>query len=375
MLNNDEHQLLARIRAFAQDQVAPAAAAWGQGQAPTDSIQAAAAELGMAQLRVPVAHGGLGHSFALQAAACEVLAGADFGFAMSWINSHNVALKIAQSDNTDLQSEVLPDLLAGRVGACTALTEPASGSDFGGITTCATLSDQGDWVLNGEKTWIINARWARWCIVYAQTGECGDRHGIAAFVVDLHAPGVRPYALDSAAAQTSMGTGGFHLQAVRVPAHRVLIAPGLAFKSILNELNAARTYVAAMAVGMLEAAWQCTNATGHQRHSFGQPLRNHQAWRFALARASVALAGARALVQQAIDAVERQQDAALLSAQAKVLATDVCREQVAALMHLMGAEGLRPQHPFVRHLAAAQIASLTDGADEMLLERIAQLTR
>ena len=374
MLNDAELALLHDIRAFAQTEVAPAAAAWSQGQDPSPALQAQAAALGLSALRVPTAVGGLGHGFALQAAACEALAGADFGFAMAWINTHNVALKVAQCGNATLQAQLLPDLLAGRVSACTALTEPASGSDFGAITTRATR-DGDDWVLSGEKAWIINARHARWCIVYAQTAELGDRCGIAAFVVDLHSPGVSAHALHSAAAQTSMGTGGFRLQTVRVPAHQLLVAPGQAFKSILGELNAARAYVAAMAVGMLEAAWQCANAYGQQRHSFGQPLREHQAWRFTLARANVALAGARALLQQAVVAVDQDQDAALLSAQAKVLATDTCREQVSALMHLMGAEGLRPEHPFVRHLAAAQIASLTDGSDEMLLERIAHLTR
>jgi alkylation response protein AidB-like acyl-CoA dehydrogenase len=69
------------------------------------------------------------------------------------------------------------------------------------------------------------------------------------------------------------------------------------------------------------------------------------------------------------------EDAQLLAAQAKVFTVQTCRHHLPKLLHAMGAEGLAPAHPVARHVAGAQMAGLTDGSDEMLLERIAHLSR
>lgn len=365
---------LQQLGRFNHDVLNPALTRWRPEHGPLpQTLAPALAGFGFMGMRAAVADGGMGAGFSLQAAACEMLAEVDFGVAMSCINTHNVVAKLSAHATPSIKSRLLPPLLQGRASACTALTEPACGSDFAAITTQAQR--RGDsWRLNGEKRWIINAAHASGSIVYAQTGSPGDRHGIAAFWVDLDAAGAQRYALDDCAAPKHMGTGGFRLRNVDVPDSQLLVAPGLAFKSIMQELNAARTYVAAMAVGMLSAACESARQYGIQRQSFGAPLAQHQAWRFAFAHSQVALAGARALLQQAITAIDEHHDASLLSAQAKLNATAACRTHVAQLMHLMGAEGLQPQHPFARHLTAAQVAGLTDGSDEMLLERVAQLS-
>ncbi|MFB0915972.1 MAG: acyl-CoA dehydrogenase family protein, partial [Burkholderiaceae bacterium] len=111
---------------------------------------------------------------------------------------------------------------------------------------------------------------------------------------------------------------------------------------------------------------------GDERHSFGQPLHSHQGWRWALADAAVDLAAARQLVALACDSLNRNVDAQTSAAHAKVFATRMAGRHIAALMHAMGAEGLREEYPFMRHLVGAQVASLTDGSTEMLLERIAK---
>jgi alkylation response protein AidB-like acyl-CoA dehydrogenase len=372
MSNEDR---LARIRAFAAERVAPAAAGWSMGEAPGAAILEDAAALGLMRLEVPVADGGLGLGFAMKARTAEALAGADFGFAMSLINTQNVALKLAQLGAETLKARTLPPLIDGQGSACTALTEPQTGSDFGAVTTRAQRDGEG-WVIDGDKTWIINARHAAVSVVYAQTGAAGDRDGIAAFLVELDAPGCTRSPLDSPFQQTSMGTGTIRLDRVRLPEDALLLPPGAAFRAILGEINGARTYVAAMCNGMLAAALAAATAWGAERHSFGRPLAGHQAWRLALAEAGVDLAASRALTERAVAAVaadEGSAEAQRVAAQAKVFATGACLRRLPALMHAMGAEGLSPARPFARHLAAAQAATLTDGSTEMLLERLTRL--
>ncbi|MEM6439940.1 MAG: acyl-CoA dehydrogenase [Pseudomonadota bacterium] len=367
--------LLARVRRFALERIAPAAEDWSLGASPTSEDFAAAGALGLTRLQVAAADGGLGLPFSAKTRAAEVLATADFGFAMALINTQNAAIKIAERGAETLKARRLPRLLSGEASACTALTEPGAGSDFGSVATQARPEGDG-WVLTGEKTWIINARHAETCIVYAQTAALGDRDGVAAFVVDLTAPGVTRTPLDSAFAQTSIGCAALTFEAVRLPADAQLLSPGEAFRAILAEINGARAYVAAMGCGMLEAALEEATAYGASRESFGKPLAAHQAWRLGLAQAGVDLAAARALTAQAVAAVEADEGseaAQRLCAQAKVFATNACLRRLPELMHAMGAEGLSPRRPFARHLAGAQSATLTDGSTEMLLERLTRL--
>ena len=95
-----------------------------------------------------------------------------------------------------------------------------------------------------------------------------------------------------------------------------------------------------------------------ERHSFGRPLAEHQGWRWRLAEAGAELAAARLLVAQAAAQVEAGADAQLLSAQAKLVSTRLAERQLPVLAQAMGAEGLRREHCFGRHLAGARVASL-----------------
>jgi len=364
--------LLACVADFARHHVAPAAANWSLGATPGPALFIDAADLGLTRLQLSRADGGLGASFARKAEVFQILAGAAFGFAMSLVNTHNVAWHLCHTARPDQRDTHLPGLLSGHVSACTALTEPGTGSDVAAITTRATEADDG-WVLTGEKTWIVNGRHAGLSIVFAQTGAAGDAAGIGAFLVDLTADGVTRYALDSGFSQASMGTGGFTLHDVTVPKSALLIPPGRAFKSILIEINGARAYVAAMCNGLMRAALDQATAYGHKRQSFGQPLDTYASWRAPLEAAHFALSISQDITAKAVALVDGGQDAQLAAAEAKVAAVDTCQRHLPALLHAMGATGLSPDYCFARHIAAAQIAGFTDGTTSLLKRRIARL--
>ncbi len=364
---------LDQVKAFAEQVILPAASDWSMGARPDDAIYERAAQVGILGMQVPQAFGGFGLDFTTRAAACRILAGADFGFAMSLVNTHNIALRLSEIAPDVLCQRYIPGLLSGKMSACAALTEPGTGSDFAAVTTKATQTQTG-WVLNGEKTWIINARHAGLSIVYAQCGTIGDANGIGAFLVDLNAPGVRRYAIDSSFAQTSMGTGGFVFENVELTQDAWLIAPGTAFKAILTEINGARTYVAAMCNGLLARAIHDAAAYGAHRQSFGKPLNAIPSWQAGLSAAKDALDASEATTAQATELVNAGQDAQLLAAQAKIDAVTAAQKHLPELLQLMGAEGLRPEHVFCRHIAAAQSAGFTDGATNILKDRVDRLS-
>ena len=139
-----EQQTLDAARHFATMQVKPRAVAWDRGQADTRHALAEAAHAGLLGLQVPVPHGGQGLSFACKCSVAEILAAADFGLAMSVINTHNVANLLARRAAPDVVRRFVPALLSGQRTGCTALTEPGAGSDFSAITTFAQALD-GEW--------------------------------------------------------------------------------------------------------------------------------------------------------------------------------------------------------------------------------------
>ncbi|WP_050930362.1 acyl-CoA dehydrogenase family protein [Aestuariivita boseongensis] len=365
---------LTRLRAFAQGSVAAAAPRWSLGDAPDPALYREAADIGLLGTTVPATHGGQAHDFATLVAACQTLAAVDFGFAMSLVNTHNVGLRLCLSAGDALRDRYLPQILKGEISACTALTEPGAGTDFAAITTQAVETETG-WRLNGGKRWIINGRHAGAAMVFAQCKSMGDASGIAGFFVDLSLPGARRFAIESGFSQSSMGTGGFELTDVEVGAECLLLPPGTAFKAILTEINAARTYVAAMCDAMLGAAIDEAAAYGAQRMSFGQTLDQHPSWRQPLGAAQADLAASTALTAQAVARITEGADAQLTAAQAKITAVETAQRHLPALLHAMGAAGLEPERCFTRHLAAAQIAGLTDGATSILRDRVARLTQ
>ncbi len=367
-------EVLARAAAFARDVVMPGAARWEAEQRIGREAVEAAAAIGLTGLEVPTAWGGLGLGFSVKAQVAEVLGAADFAFTMSLINTHNVAAKLAREAPSELARRYVPDLLAGRRLGCTALTEPGAGSDFAAIRTLATRTPQG-WRIDGEKAWITNAAEADVVVLYAQTEAGSGGRGIACFIVDGRRAGFGRQPAFALTGQHAIGAGAFSLDGYIAQDDEMLQPPGRAFKSALGSINGARCYIAAMCNGMVGEALRTALAYGRERHSLGRTLAEHQGWRWRLAEASAELAAARLLVAQAAAQVEAGADAQLLSAQAKLVSTRLAERQLPALSQAMGAEGLRREHCFGRHLAGARVASFVDGSSEMLLERIAALQR
>ncbi len=328
-----------------------------------------AAGFGLLGTRVAERSGGLGRSFGFFSALGEATARVDFGFSLALLNSAGIAATLEADASPAVRERLLPGLLSSEHVGCTALTEPGAGSDASAISTVARKTANG-WVINGRKAWIINAAVARVIVVYAQTEPGSGAKGVASFVIDADRAGfVREPAFDLQAGN-NFGLGGFSLQDYVLADEELLHPPGQAFKYIMGVINGARTYVAAMACGMVTECLDVARAYGDVRCSFGKPLSEHQGWRWPLADAKTDLTAARLLVQRACERIDAGEDAQIEAAEAKLFASRMAETHIAALEQAMGAEGLRAKHPFGRHQWAARATNLVDGSSEMLRERI-----
>jgi alkylation response protein AidB-like acyl-CoA dehydrogenase len=364
--------LLERARRFRRKHVAPHAARWERERAvPRDALRAAA-RLGLTAIEVPREQGGQGAGFLAKTLIAEELARSCMAFAFSLINTQNLAARLARDGSPRQVERHLAPLIAGERIGCTGLSEPHAGSDFPAITTSARRVD-GGWVLNGEKAWLTNAAIADVVTVYAKSDAGEGTASIAAFLVEVDAPGVErvgPYALMGGHA---IGAGGLRLSGVRVDDDALFYPPGAAFKRALAGINGARTYVAAMCCGMVAESLRIALDYAERRHTFGKRLLDHQGLRWSLVEVATDLEAARRLTWRAAELIERGEDAVLAAAMAKKFAVRVAQQRLGECMQAMGAEGLREDHPIGRHIACARIAGYVDGSSEMMNERIGAL--
>jgi len=334
----EEQKTLEQAKHFADTVIAPAAAQWDRDRTFSREALTAAAELGLTGLQTPKELGGLGHSFSCKAQLADILATADFGFAMSLINTQNVAYKLARDAQPDIAKRYIPDLLSAKRLGSTALTEPHAGSDFGAITTLATAIAEG-WSLSGGKAWIINTAASDVIVLYAQTEQGAGGAGIAAFLIDGQRAGFERVDRFEMTAQHSIGAGGFMLDNYQVHTNELLVPAGTAFKRALTDINGARIYVAAMCCGMVDSALMIAADYGQKRTTFGHRLGEHQGWRWSLGEAEVDLHAARQMVRQASAMIDADEDAQFAAARTKIFATRMAERHLPALAQLMGAEG------------------------------------
>jgi alkylation response protein AidB-like acyl-CoA dehydrogenase len=366
-----ERETVERAKDFGHRVVAPGARAWEyERRHPTEALRAACAE-DLAGIELPPAFGGRGQRFSTKMRVVEELARHDFGFAFSLVNHHNAIVRVA-GGKPALAERLVPRMLRGEMIGCSAYTEADHGSDLAGLTTSATKVD-GGWTLRGEKAWICNASVADVIVTLAQTRPSAGSKGIASFVVESGRPGfVRQsaYALHGAHA---IGAGGLGLENYLAPDDALLDPPGTAFKATLCGINGARCYVAAMCAGMLESAIEHAVRYACERRAFGKKVIDFQGLRWSLVDAQTDLAALRLLTYRAARQIDVRQSAEESAAQAKKFAGDRTIGHVAACIQAMGANGLRSDHPLMRHLAGCKAACFTDGTTEMMNERLGTL--
>ena len=372
-LTQPERDLIERAGDFGRRVVAPNARQWEYDRRPPIDALRAACAAGLASIEVPAKFGGYGLSFSAKVRLVEELARFDFGFAFALINHHNCTARVANS-TPSVAERLVPRMLRGELIGCAGYTEPEHGSDLTGLQTSAKKVE-GGWKLSGAKAWITNAAVAGVVITLAQTSPGDGSRGLASFVVEADRPGfVREpaYALHGTHA---IGVGGIRLEDYFAPDEALLDPPGASFAAIMAGINGARCYVAAMCAGMLDSAIEEAVRYTSDRQAFGQTLIEFQGLRWSLVDADTDLAALRLLVYRAARAIDARQQATEDAARAKKFAGERTLKHIAGCIQVMGANGLRADHPLMRHLAACKTACFTDGTTEMMNERLGKAIR
>ncbi|MEH6403146.1 MAG: acyl-CoA dehydrogenase family protein [Sneathiella sp.] len=358
------------VKEFGESVIKPNLLNWEQERQAPRTIFSSAAELGLLGLETHQQSGGLGANFMDKLCVACDLSQYSMAVTFALINSQNIASRLSLSSTDRHRFDLAPQLRKGERVGCTALTEPHTGSDFAAISTIARPTKDG-WLLNGTKAWITNAAHADTIMLYAQTDPAKGWRGIASFLVDARQPGFERGEIYSLMGGHSIGAGEFHLTDYFAPHDDLLAPPGDAFKIAMNSINGARTYVAAMCIGMIKDALSKAITYGKERRSFGKPLLGHQGLKWSLVDVAVQLESLTLLTTKAGLHITNGEDAVLSAAMAKKVAGEITIPALTACIQAMGANGLKSETLLGHHMACAKIAAFTDGSTEMMNERIA----
>lgn len=372
----DEAQAEVRrtIREFTDREVRPVAREMEQAGTYPTAIVEKMKQMGLFGLTVPEEWGGLGADTVTLAVVFEELSRGWMGIA-GMIGSHGMACKLIALHGTEEQkARHLPALASGDRRSGLALTEPDAGSDLQGIKMRA-VRDGDEYLLDGTKTWITNARHADPMPVLVKTDPTASpaHRGMSILLVDADTPGMT--------ITKDMGKLGYKgpetceivFDRARVPAGNLLgELEGHGMSQAISGLQTGRVNIAARAVGVAHRALEEALRYSGERHAFGRPIGEFQAVQLKLADMATKVQAARQLTWWAASRLDRGKDAATESAMAKLFASEVALEASLESMRVHGGYGYSTEFEVERLYRDAPLMAIGEGTNDILRTVIAK---
>ena len=366
MLLSDEHKLVREtMRAFAQAELAPHAAAWDRDHVfPREALRALGG-LGALGMVVPERWDGAGMDYVSLAVALEEIAAGD-GATSTIVSVQNsvVCGPINAFGNDAQKVRYLKPLAHGDALGCFCLTEPSTGSDASAIATRAER--RGDsYVLNGVKQFITTGANADVAIVFAVTDKAAGKKGISAFIVDAKTPGFVVARVEEKLGQRASDTAQIMFENCFVPAANLLGREGEGYRIALGNLEAGRIGIAAQAVGMARAAFEAALGYARERHAFGKPIGEHQAIMFRLADMATKIDVARQMVWHAAALRDAGESCLKEASMAKLFASEMAEEVASDAIQIHGGYGYVADFPVERIYRDVRVCQIYEGTSDI----------
>ena len=358
-------------RSFAENELAPFAAAWDRDCTfPTDALRKAAA-LGFGGIYV---QGDVGGSNLSRLDAALIFEGLARGCASTaaYISIHNMASWMIDSYGTDAQRRrFLPRLASMKHFASYCLTEPGAGSDAASLRTGARR--EGDhYVLNGTKAFISGGGHADVYVCMVRTGGPGAG-GISCVAVERDTPGLGFGAPEKKLGWHSQPTAMVIFEDCRVPAENLIGTQGQGFGIAMAGLDGGRINIAACSLGAAQASLEIARDHLLQREQFGRKLAEFQALQFKLADMATSLEASRLMIHRAAATLDAgAADATAVTAMAKRFATDAGFEVCNQALQLLGGYGYLMDFPVERHMRDLRVHQILEGTNEIMRVIIAR---
>lgn len=368
-------KLRSQIREMASGEIAPHVQRGETELIFPDEVRVAMARAGCFARSLPVEYGGEGDGLRAFSVQQEELGRVwpTAAVAATWANlSGRLIHRFGSKDQRD---ELLPGLADGTGLGAVGFTEPHGGSDAAGIRSHAKEDGDG-WILNGSKRMVDNSDHAKFLVVTARTdGEPRQRKGISMFVVRPEDEGFNVDQIYRTLGLRACGVGRFSFNECRLPGERLLGTRGQGFYQMMDMVEFGRIGVAAICIGMVEAALASTVGYLRERVVFGAPLSENAALIATVADIRTRLDAARLLTEHGAALVDEGVRCQKESAEAKVFASDLCVEATSTLLRLHGGIAyteetnlemlVRDSHCFVIGEGTSDVLRMIIGRHEM----------
>ncbi|WP_046720908.1 acyl-CoA dehydrogenase family protein [Heyndrickxia coagulans] len=365
-LSKEQIMLQEMVRDFAVKEIEPYAREVDEtGKMRMETFQKLG-NLGLLGIPFPEKYGGAGGDTISYCIAVEEIGKACGGTGLSYAANTSLGASPIYYFGTEEQKQKwLVPMAKGEALGAFGLTEPNAGSDAGGTRTKAVL-DGDEWVISGEKCWITNAEYARQVIVTAVTGKRENgRNIISAIIVPTDAPGVTitsPY--------EKMGVRGSNtcqivLENVRVPRENLLGDEKKGFSQFLYTLDGGRISIAALSVGIAQAAFEKALRYAKERMQFGQAISKFQAIQFKLADMAMEIDLARNAVYKAAWLKDQGKPFSKEAAYAKLFASEMGFRVCNQAIQIHGGSGYMREYDVERHLRDIKLMEIGEGTSEI----------
>ena len=377
-LTPEQQQIRDVARQFAEAELGDKIAPYDERHEFPHEIVAKLGPLGFLGVVIPEEFGGAGLDYVSYALIVEELCRGDASVGITmWAHNSLCTNHIASFGSPELKRKYLPDLTSGRLLGAWGLTEPGSGSDAAALATRAELRD-GAWILNGSKAFITNASVGRTAVVMARTDPERKSRGISAFVLEKGMPGFtsgKPYRKLGLHASD---TAELILQDARVPAENLIGERGAGFIQAMQVLEGGRIAMAAMGVGIAQAAVDQAVKYMKQRSAFGRTLAEFNGLQGMIAEVATDVEVARLLTLRAAHLKDAGRPAMHAAAMAKLFASEAAMKAASKAVQLHGGAGYITEFPVERIFRDAKLTEIGEGTSEIqrlvIAREILQLT-
>ena len=371
-LNDDEVLFRDNVRQFAEEKVRPLAREMDEKGVFDHSLIEEFFRLGLMGIEIPEEYGGAGGRFFEAILAVEELSRADASAGVV-VDVQNTLVNNAllRWGNSEQKKRFLPRMAADTCGSY-ALSEAGSGSDAFALQTRAEQKGS-DYVLNGRKLWITNAKEAGVFVLFATVDPAAGYRGITAFIVEKAFPGFTVGKKEDKLGIRASSTCELILEDCRVPRENVLGEVGKGYKIAIETLNEGRIGIGAQMLGVARGAWECAAKYAQERKQFGKAIAEFQGIQFQLAQMATEIEAVRLMVYNAARMKDAGTPFVKEAAMAKLFASQVAERVTSLAIEIYGGVGFTKDYPVEKYWRDSKIGKIYEGTSNMQLATIAKL--
>jgi len=374
-LTEVQRDILATVHDFVEKEILPVATELEHADEYPEKIVEGMKQLGLFGLTIPEEYGGLRESLLTYALVVEEIARGWMSVS-GIINTHFiVAHMIVQHGTQEQKDYFLPKMAAGEVRGAFSMSAPGLGSDVAAIRTRA-VRDGAGYVINGQKMWLTNGATSNLVALLGRTDEGHDapHRNLTCFLIEKApgfganpaVPGLTVPGKIEKMGYKGVDTTELILEDVRVPAGRVLGGlPGRGFYQMMDGIEVGRVNVAARGCGIALRAFELGVDYAQRRHTFGQPIAQHQAIAFKLAEMATKVEAAHQMMVMAARRKDSGSRNDLEAGMAKYLASEYAKEVVEDSFRIHGGYGFSKEYEIERLYREAPMLLIGEGTAEI----------